>query len=111
DGALLHCFEHGRLSFGCGAIDFVSQADLREEWPFLELKAPPAIGVFDDEIRSENVCRHQIGSKLNAGKPQIESLGEGPHEQCFPQTGNAFQQAVAAHEETGEYAMHNFLMA
>ena len=38
DAALLHRFEKRRLRLGRGAVDFVSQHDLREDRPLAELK-------------------------------------------------------------------------
>ena len=38
DGVFLHGFEEGGLCFGCGAIDFVSQQDVGEQWAFLKIK-------------------------------------------------------------------------
>ncbi len=100
DGPFLHRFEHGRLRLGCGAIDFVGQADLREDGALLELKHAPALRVFDHHVGAQDIGGHQIGRELNAREVKIERRGQRPHQQGLPQSGHAFQ-ADSDHRRTG----------
>jgi hypothetical protein len=55
----LHGFEHGRLRFGRGAVDFVGQNTVGEQRPFQEAElAAAGRAVLLDDFRAGNVGRH-----------------------------------------------------
>ncbi len=110
DRALLHRFQHRRLRFGRGAIDFVGQADLREDRSALEFEESPAIGRFHHHVRAQDIGGHQIGRELDAREVQIEHFGQRAHQQRFAQARHAFQQAMAADEQAREHAVHHFVV-
>ena len=111
DRAFLHRFEHGRLRLGRGPVDFVGQADLREDRPALKLEEPLAVGRFHDHVRAEDVGRHQVGRELDAREVQVERLGQRAHQQRLAQAGHAFQQAMAADEQAGQHAVDDVVVA
>ena len=62
-------------------------------------------GVLGYERRSNDVRRHQVRRELNAREVEIDRLGERPDQVGLTETGNAFEQNVAAGEERGQYAV------
>ena len=111
DRLLLHRFEQGRLRLRRGAVDFVGEADLREDRALLELERAAAVGRFDDHVRAEDVGGHQVGRELDAREVQVERLGERADEQRLAEAGHAFEQAVAADEQAGEHAVDDVVVA
>ncbi len=110
DGAFLHRFEQGRLRLGRGAVDFVGQADLREDRPLLKLEEPLAVGRLHHHVRAQDVGRHQVGRELDAREVQVERLGQRAHQQRLAQARHAFQQAVPADEQAGEHAVDDVVV-
>ena len=100
----LHGFEQGGLRLGRGAVDFVREDQVRENRAALELELAPAAGSFHDDVRAENVRRHQVGRELDAVEGQIEHLAQRADQQRLAETGNAFEQDVAAGEEGDQRA-------
>ena len=110
DAALLHRLQHGRLRLGRGPIDFVGQADLREDRAALELEDPPALGRFHDHVGAQDVGRHQVGGELDPRELQVQGLGQRADQQRLAQPRHAFQQAVPAHEQAGQHAVDDFFV-
>ncbi len=79
-GAFLHGFQHGGLCLGRGTVDFIRQADLRKEGPLLELEYLSALGCLHHHVRAEDIRRHEVRSKLDARKLQIERRGQRTHQ-------------------------------
>ena len=104
-GVLLHGFEQGRLRLRRRSVDFVGEDNLREQRARLEAEDALAGFVFVDDIGAHDVRRHQIGRELDAVEVQIEHLTQGPHQQRLAQTGDAFQQGMAADEQAGQDAV------
>ena len=111
DGAFLHGFEHGRLGFGRGAVDFVGQADLGEDRPALELEEPLAFDGFHDHVGAEDVGGHKIGGELYAVEIQVEGFCQRADQERLAQAGHAFEQAMAAGEQARQYAVNDFVVA
>ena len=111
DRPFLHRFQHGRLRLGRGPVDFVGQADLREDRAALELEEPLALGRFHHHVRAQDVGRHQVGRELDAREIQVQRLGQGADQQRLAQARHAFQQAMAADEQAGQHAVDDFVVA
>ena len=71
--AFLHCFKHGALRLRCGAIDFISQHNLRKERSLAELKVATGWR-FHHDGGAGDIGRHEIRRKLNAPKFQLQRL-------------------------------------
>ena len=111
DAALLHRFEQRGLRLGRGAVDLVGEHQVGEERPGLELERARAVGGVAQDAGAGDVGRHQVGRELDAAERQIERLAEGAHQQRLAQAGDAFQQRVAAGEQAGQDAAHDFGLA
>jgi hypothetical protein len=68
-------------------------------------------GVVLDELRAEDVRRHQIGRELDAAELQVHRVGERLDEQRLREAGNAAKKAVSAGEEAGENLAADALLA
>ena len=44
---------------------------------------------------ADDVGGHEVGGELDAGKLQIEHLGQRVHQHGFTQAGDAFEKSVA----------------
>ena len=109
--AFLHGLQHRRLGLGRGPVDLVGQADLREDRPFLELEEPLAVGRLHDHVRAQDVGRHQVRRELDAGEIQVQHLGQGADQERLAQPRHAFQQAMPADEQAGQYPVDDLLVA
>ena len=99
DLRLLHGFEQGRLRLRRRAVDLVGHQDLGEHGPADEAKGG-RLRVVD--VRPHQVRRHEIGRELHARELQAEARRERPREQRLGDSGNAFDQRVAARHVGGE---------
>ena len=102
DGAFLHGFEQGRLRLGRSAIDFVSQQEIGEDRPRMKFHRAPSISLFLQDMRAEDVARHQVGRELYALGVEVEQLAEGFDERGFAYAGQPFEQDVAATQDARE---------
>ena len=62
-------------------------------------RLPP---VLDEDVRADDVGRHQVGRELDAVEGAGDDVGERADEQRLAQAGHALEQGVAAGEEAGE---------
>src|SRR5690606_7571520 len=78
----------------------------------LEDERPVArVLVFLDEVRSNNVGRHQVGRELNSGEGKIEYFAECANQHCFAESRHAFEKNVAAGKQADENALDNIVAA
>jgi len=82
-----------------------------EDRPFLELELAPAAGRFHDDVRPEDVRRHEVGRELDAVEGEVEHLTQRADEERLAQTRHAFEQDVAAGKQGDERALDNFILA
>ncbi len=110
NGMLLHGFEQRGLSLGCRAIDFVGQHEMREDRPSLESEGfGAAFGI--DNHAADDVGGHQVRRELDARVLQMHHSRERPQKRGFTQSGYAFEQHMAARQQTDQYAIDDFLLA
>ena len=111
-GQLLHRFEQRRLRLGRRAVDFVRQQHVGKDGTGDE--GPGAMaggGVLLDDIGTGDVGRHQVRRKLDALENQAEGLGERANQQRLRGSGQAGDQAVAAHEQRDQDLLDNFFLS
>src|SRR5205814_1728190 len=63
DLSLFHHFQQRRLSLWRGAVNFIGENDLREDWPWAELKIASLLVVNGD---ASDVCRKHVWRELDA---------------------------------------------
>ena len=84
---------------------------MAEDGPPLELEVFSRLGVFHDDVGTDDVARHQVGRELDAGERELEALREGLDEECLAEPGDAFQQHVTAREETDQHLADDVVVA
>ena len=83
-GILLHGLQESSLSLWWCAVDFVGQDDVRKDGAVNETKGSFTRSfVVLENLRSSNVCRHEVGSELYTPEFQIEDLGQAVDHQSL----------------------------
>src|SRR5436190_17242908 len=99
DLALLHGLEQRTLDLGGGSVDLVDEQEIGEDWP--EVRGEAALASVVDK-GADQVSRQQIRSALHAIETSIDRVGERLDRERLRQSGDAFDQEVAAAEQTHE---------
>ncbi len=84
------------MGFGRSPVNLISQNNIIENRPRLELESFPAVIVLNNNIGAGDISRHQVRGELNSGKPKTERLAQGFDQKRLTDTGNAFQQDMPA---------------
>ncbi len=109
DGALLHGFEQGGLSFGRGAIDLVREHEVGKNGTGLEAKSFVAVLVVHDDA-ADDVAGHQVGGELDAGVLEGKNARQSSQQGGFAKTRDAFKENVAAGDEANENTFDDFVL-
>ncbi len=106
--ALRHDLEQGTLDLGGCSVDFVSQHDVGEHRPPLDvellLRRPP-------DPRAHDVGRHQIGCELDTSERPTHHARHGRHSQGLRQAGHALDEAVAPGQQAHEGPLDHTILA
>ena len=86
---LLHRFEQGRLGLRRGAVDLVGQQQVAEKRPGRKLKG---CRVGAEDVRADDVGRHQIGGELDA----VKLAADGQRQRRGPAAFSPFPEALPA---------------
>ena len=111
DGALLHGFQQRRLRFRRGAVDLVGQNEVGEDGAGLKAKRLGAAVVTLNDHAADDVGGHQVRRELDAGILEMQNAAERSEQRRLAEPRDAFQQNVAASQETDEHAIHHRLLA
>ena len=79
--------------------------------PFTNRKARPPRGALVEDLRAEDVGRHQVGRELDPAPVEAEGAGGGFHQLGLGEARRADQQGVAAGEDGGEHQFDDALLA
>src|SRR5438270_3111807 len=109
--ALLHRLEHGRLRLRRRTVDFVDQDQIGEHRTRLKLEAPLAGIACHQQIRPQNVGRHQVGRALNPAVREIQHVRECPHQERLAQSWRAFEQGMPARQQRDEHTPQDVRVA
>ena len=71
---LLHDLQQGGLSLRRGAIDFIHQQQVLENRPLFKKQHTAAVLVLIDDVRAQNVGRHQGRCALHTTGLQSDDL-------------------------------------
>jgi len=91
-------------------FDLVSQDQVGEDRPLLEAEAPLA-SLLDDDVRADDVGRHQVRRELDAAEAKVERLGHGAHQHRLAEAGNALQERVRPGQEADERLSHELVLS
>jgi hypothetical protein len=106
--ALVHGLQQRRLGFRRRAVDLVGQEQLREDRPFGEHEA---VGLEIEQVGAEHVARHQIRRELDTAELQRQARGESASDQRLGRSRHAFEQNMAAGEETRQHQVDDLVLA
>ena len=96
---LLHRLEQGRLGLRRGAVDLVSEHEVREDGSRAERQLAAALV---EDPRTRHVGRHEVGRELDAGGLEAEDPGEGAHDEGLREPGHVLEQHVAAGQDADQ---------
>ena len=71
-----------------------------EDWPFFHFKGP-IVGTID--LGTEDICRQQIGGKLNPLEARLDRGGQGLDRGRLGQPGKTFEKQMAVTKQTDEH--------
>ena len=110
DRPFLHRLKQRGLALGARAVHFIGKQNLREDWPRTELHdAMPGI-IIHENLRANNVRRHQIRSELNTTEVQVQRVTKRSNQERLSQTGNAFKENVTTCKECPQRLINDRLL-
>src|SRR5947209_470481 len=92
-------------------VDFVDQDQIGEHRTRLKLEAPLAGIACHQQIRPQNVGRHQVGRALNPAVREVQHVRECSHQECLAQSWRAFEQRMPARQQRDEHTPQNVRVA
>ena len=93
---LLHGLKQRGLCLGRSSVDLIRQQHLRKDRTLVEDQiAVPGFSILLNDVRTGDVGRHQVGSKLDAMKRKTHRFRQGFHHECLSQPRDTFQQTVS----------------
>ena len=101
DLLLLHRLEQRRLRLRRGAVDLVGEQQVGEDRSRLEAELALAV-LLDQDVRADDVGRHQVRRELDAVERAVDDVGEGAHEHRLAQAGHALEQRVAVGDQADQ---------
>src|SRR5258708_14057360 len=83
---------------------------MREDWAFLELEFAMPFGL-GQHLRADDIRGHQVGRELDSLEAESERLAGRLDHQGLAQSGDAFDQNIAAAKQRGQHFSNDFAMA
>jgi hypothetical protein len=102
--------EQGALRLRRRAVDLVGEDEVREDRARLEPE-PSLPTLLDDDVRADDVGRHEVRRELDAAEAEFEGLGHRAHEHRLSEPGDALQQRVRSRQQADERLAHQLLLA
>jgi hypothetical protein len=107
---LLHRLEERRLRLRSGAIDLIGKEEIRKDRSRFEAECLLATLVLDDDVRADNIGRHEVGRELDASELEVHRLPERSHEHRLAKPRHAFEEHVASSEEGDQHSLEDLLL-
>ena len=82
-----------------------------EQRPLLEAEDAAGAVVLFEDLGADDVRRHQVGRELHPLEAQMQRVAEGAHHERLGEPRHAFEQAMAAGEQTDEQVLDRLLLA
>ena len=70
----------------------------------------PGRFVFLNNVRTGDVGRHKVRSKLDPAEAEVDRLSQGANHQGLRQTGDAFEQAMASGQHGDQKLFQNVFL-
>ena len=111
DLLFLHALKHRRLRLRRRAINLVRENDVGEHRPGQKLECTRTCRlVLGDDFRARDIARHQVGRELYAAELQRHRPRQRRDHHRFRQTGNTFENAVAAGEQRDQELLDHVIL-
>ena len=108
---LLHRLEQRGLGSRAGAVDLVGHQELAEHGTWYEAELAPPAPRFLQDLRTQNVGRHQVGGALDPLVFETRYRGDGLDKPRLAQPGHADQERVAAGQKGDQRLLHHLILA
>src|SRR5216684_942334 len=108
DLRFVHGFEKRGLRARGGAVDFVGEDHVGENWPGTKFKFA-RFGIVDAD--AEDVAGEQVRRELDALKAAMEGFGERLRESGFADAGDVFDEQVTAREQGDKRELDGVFLA
>ena len=92
DLVLFHAFQERRLCLGAGPVDLVSEHDVGEDRPRLELEVTAFLVV---DVHPGDVGRKEVGRELDAAERAVDRASDGLRQHRLSDAGDVRDQQVA----------------
>ena len=105
---LAHDLEQRGLHLRGRPVDLVGEDEVREHRAELDVER---LGRWTVDAGADDVGRDEVGRELDARERAAEDLRQRRHGQRLAETGNAFEEAMAAGEQADEHPLEHALLA
>ena len=102
DAPFLHRLQHGGLRLWRGAVDFVREEDVAKDRTGLEDHFAASVGRRLQNVRAQDVARHEVGGELDALEVKAHHVADGLDEGSLAEAGESFKEDVSACQDSGE---------
>src|ERR1700760_2092571 len=104
DLAFLHGFQQSTLDLGGSPVDLIREHKIGKDGSFANNKLMLLLVV---DHCTDDVCRKQIGGKLDAAEIGMNGLSQRFDSQCLSKSGYTLQEDVAVTEQSNEQTIKN----
>ena len=105
--AFLHRFEQRALHFGRGAIDLISEQQVRENRALMRAKFTLRL---IENLRPDDVRRQQVDRELHAAELHVDRPRETVHQERFREPRHPLQQQMPAREKRDEQPLDHRIL-
>ena len=95
------------MDFGGSPVDLVGEDQIRKDRPFLH---DEVLVLRPIDLGTDQVCRQQVGGKLNALKTGVDRLGQTCNGSGLGQPRNALDQQVPAGQQTNQHPVNKLIL-
>lgn len=110
DLPLFHGFEQSRLYLGRGAVDFVGQDQVAEQWPGLKADQVLAIDLVQ-YLGTGDVRWQQVGGELDTAHLRIQVPGQCLYGTGLGQPGQAFEEQMTVGQQADDDLPDDLVLA
>ena len=110
DLPLFHGFKQGCLHLGRGAVDFVGQDQIAEQWPGLKTDQVLAVNLVQ-HLRAGDVRWQQVGRELDTAHLRIQVSGQRLDGAGLGQSRQAFEEQMTVGQQADDDLANNLVLA
>ena len=111
DGMFLHRLQQRGLRLRGRAVDFIRQNHLGKNRAAQKHETTSASSVLLNDIRTGDVCRHEIGRKLHTPESKTERLRKTLYHVSFREAWHAFKQTMTTGKNSDDDLLYNRVLS